>query len=233
MSPRSLLIAVFLFAAGFSAAGPHAAAQMPYRIGLQAGVTAERSSFRWIGVPGEALASEDRQKGFFGFLVEFPLAAAWRMEFSPHFGQRNFLPSSLGEGTGSKHAFSRKEVDFLALPLIVRYLFSTHSLVRPFLAAGLDFGLNLNHPGVKLTQVRYLEEPPLSMSTERIVYLNQLYGASLLEAGVDIQAADAWSVLLGVRYTHEWTPLLDDPSLTWETPHNWKVRFALLYTIDF
>ena len=70
---------------------------------------------------------------------------------------------------------------------------------------------------------RISEEPPYTSTISRTRNLNQLYGALLAEAGLDIQASNTWSVLLGVRYSHELTPLLDDPLLVWDTPHNWKV----------
>ena len=209
-----------------------AAAQTPYRLGLQMGVTSERSSFDWIGAPERTLETEDRQNGFFGMIVDFPLTDTWRMEFSPHYGQRNyqFAPR---EQSGRQHSITQQAVDYLALPVILRWLPFSRGILRPFAAAGIEFGPNLNHTRVLLTQYRYSDEPPFTVKLERSVSLNQLYGASLLEIGLDIQASSIWSVLLGARYTREWTPLIEDPAFTWDTPHNWKVRFALLYTIDF
>lgn len=207
-------------------------AQTPYRIGVQTGVTFERSSFDWVGAPGRTLETEDRQNGFIGMIVDFPLTDTWRMEFSPHYGQRNyqFAPQ---EQSGGQYSIMQQEVDYLALPVILRWLPFPRGILRPFVAAGIEFGPNLNHTGVLLKQYRYSDEPPFTAKLERSVPLNQLYGASLVEIGLDIQASAAWSVLLGARYTREWTPLVEDPAFTWDTPHNWKVRFALLYTIDF
>lgn len=209
-----------------------AAAQTPYRIGLQTGVTAERSSFEWIGSAGRTLQTEDRQNGFIGMIVDFPLTDTWRMEFSPHYGQRNyqFAPQ---EQSGGQYSISQEAVDYLALPVILRWLPLPQGILRPFAAAGIEFGPNFNHTSVQLAQYRYSDEPPFTTKVKRTVSLNQLYGAGLVEIGLDIQASNAWSVLLGARYTQEWTPLIEDPAFTWETPHNWKVRFALLYTIDF
>ncbi len=218
---------LFLFVLAMSAA-----AQTPYRIGLQTGVTSERSSFEWIGSPGRTLETEDRQNGHFGMIVDFPLTDTWRMEFSPHYGQRNyqFAPQ---EQSGAQYSIIQNEVDYLALPVILRWLPFPGGILRPFAAAGVEFGPNLNHTSVVLAQYRYSDEPPFTRKIERTVSVNQLYGATLIEIGLDIQASAAWSVLLGARYTREWTPLIDDPALTWEAPHSWKVRFALLYTIDF
>lgn len=224
---RSVLIAVLLLGSGSAVF-----AQMPYRLGLQTGVTAERSSFRWIGAPGRSLATEDRQHGFFGMIVDFPLTDTWRMEFSPHFGQRNYYIGSLDQSSGRQYALDIGEVDYLALPIILRWIPLPGGIVRPYAAAGVEFGPNLNGTSVTLSQFRYSEEPPFSSRTDRIVSINQLYGAALAEAGLDIQASAVWSVLLGIRYTHEWTSILDDPAYTWEAPHSWKVRFAILYTID-
>ncbi len=209
-----------------------ATAQVPYRIGAQLGVVAERNAYRWIGNTDEGVTTEYDQNGFFGVVVDYTLSDHWQLEFSPRYGQRGQLKSEWDMVSGIGYAFTQEAVDYISVPIHLRYMLVPSGFVRPYIGGGVEFGMNLTHLGLQLTEYRFSEEPPFDTVAERELYLHQLFGGGILEAGLDIQASVAWSVLLGVRFTQEWTPLLDDERFTWEAPQSWQVRLALLYTVD-
>jgi outer membrane protein W len=209
-----------------------ASAQMPYRIGLQLGLVAERDAYGWIGAQDDATDTEHHQNGLFGIVIDYTLSERWQLEFAPRYGQRGQLKSEWDMLSGVGYAFTQEAVDYVAVPILLRYQPFISGYLRPYVGGGIEFGLNLSNLGLKLTESRFSEEPPYDRTVDRFLYLHQLFGAALLEAGMDIQASSAWSVLLGVRYTQEWTPLLDDTRFTWEAPQSWQVRLALLHTID-
>lgn len=227
MTQRIYPILLLLF---FTAAT--ATAQMPYRIGLQLGLVAERDEYSWVGAEGGVPVVEHHQNGLFGLVIDYTLSEQWQLEFAPRYGQRGQLKSEWDMVSGVGYAFTQDAVDYVAVPILLRYLPFASGYVRPYVGGGVEFGLNLTHLGLKLTESRISEEPPFDRTVDRFLYLHQLFGAALVEAGVDIQASLSWSVLLGVRYTQEWTPLLDDSRFTREAPQSWQVRLALLHTID-
>jgi outer membrane protein W len=210
-----------------------AAAQMPYRLGVQIGLVAEQSEYRWVGNPGQELTSEHNQNGLIGVVIDYTLADRWQLEFSPRYGQRNNLTSAWDMLAGVGYSFSQGEVDYLSIPILLRYYPFSSVLVRPYIAGGIEFGLNFSDAGLQLTEFRFSEEPPFDTTIEQALYLNQLFGGTILEAGIDVQASASWSVLLGVRFLREWTPLLEDEAFTWETPQSWQVRLALMYSVGF
>lgn len=207
-------------------------AQVPYRVGVQFGVAGESSSYQWIGVPDKAQECEPRQLGLFGLVFAFPLHARWELEFAPHYGQRNTHTPTWERSTGISYSFTLEEVDYLALPITAKYFFLTGGILRPFGAAGIEAGLNLSNSRFTVEESRMSEEPPFLIEKKKHLYVSQLFGSGILEAGLDIQASESWAVVLAARYSFEWTPLVEDDVFTWETPSNWKIRFALLYTID-
>jgi len=209
-----------------------AAAQVPYRVGLQFGVSGESSNHRWIGVQDETRESVATQHGLFGLVFAFPLHERWELEFSPHYGQRNTPKSTWERSTGISYSFTMENVDYLSIPITAKYFLLSGGILRPFAAAGIAAGLNLSHTSFVVKESRMAEEPPFLIEKESRLYLHQLFGSSILEAGIDIQASESWAAVLAARYSFEWTPLVDDDLFTWDTPSNWKIRFALLYTID-
>ncbi|MBE0642579.1 MAG: hypothetical protein IH600_00695 [Bacteroidetes bacterium] len=205
---------------------------IPFRAGLQVGMAAERSSYTWMG-SGDAkttLDVEAQQNGFLGLTFDFVLSGQLLLEFGPHYGQRNVPIATLQRLGGVNFTLRQDPVDYLGIPVILKVLPFVDGLVLPYFGAGMEFGMNLSSLHVSIDEFRIAEEPPFSRTISRTRNLNQLYSSVLAEAGIDIHASADWSVLLGVRYSQELTPLLEDPLLTWETPHNWKVRFAVLYT---
>lgn len=204
---------------------------LPFRAGLQVGMSAEQSAFTWLGSAAPAnLEADVHQNGLFGLLLEFPVADGFLLEFGPHYGQRNNPIASLQRVGGVNFTLLQDPVDYLGFPVVVKYLPFREGLLLPYIGAGAAFGMNLSSLHVTIEEYRFSEEPPHSSTISRRRNLNQLYGAVLAEAGLDIRASVKWSVILGVRYSRELNPLIDDPLLIWNTPHNWKVRFALLYT---
>ncbi|MDT8324918.1 MAG: outer membrane beta-barrel protein [Bacteroidota bacterium] len=207
-------------------------AQMPYRLGIQLGLMAETDEYRWIGAQDGATSTERHQNGFFGIVMDYTLSDHWQLEFAPRYGQRGQLKSEWDMVAGVGYSFTQEAVDYVAVPIQLRYMPFTSGYVRPYVGGGIEFGLNLSNLGLQLTESRFSDEPPFDRTSQRSLYLHQLFGAALLEAGLDIRASSAFSVLLGVRYTRELTPLLDDSRFTWEAPRSWQVRLALLYTVD-
>ncbi|MFZ1729146.1 MAG: hypothetical protein WBQ23_16870 [Bacteroidota bacterium] len=203
-----------------------------FRGGLQVGMAAEHSSYTWMG-SGSAPSTLDvaaRQNGLLGLVLEFPLSKELLLEFGPHYGQRNIPIASLQRLGGVNFTLLQDPVDYLGIPIVAKYLPFGGGLILPYIGAGAEFGMNLSSLHVTIEEYRFSEEPPNSSTISRRRNLNQLYGSILGEAGLDIRASDDWSVLLGVRYSQELNPLIDDPLLKWDTPHNWKIRFAVLYT---
>jgi hypothetical protein len=227
MKCRAIFILVGIIGFGLTAI-----AQVPFRIGLQTGVANEQSSYRWIGAPDLTTDCGDDQNGFLGMEFAFPLHEQWEFVFSPHYGQRNYPQADWSRASGVNYAFEQDGVDYLALPMTAKYFVLSAGLLRPFVAAGIETGMNLSHLSLFVTESSLSDEPPFKIEKRKRLYLNQLFGSGLLETGLDIQASESWSVLLAARFSWEWTPLLDDPSFTWEAPTNWKIRFAILYTID-
>ena len=213
-------------------AGAAAQETPSFRGGLQVGLSAERSRYTWPdGSDGTASVDVDaRQNGFLGMLLEFPVAPRLLLELSPHFGQRNVPIATKQRRGGVTFSIRQDPVDYVALPVLAKYLFLRDGLILPYAGAGVVLGMNLSALSVTIEEVRFSDEPTVTTTVSSRRNLNQLFGAVQAEAGLDIRAADAWSVLLGVAYMQELTPLIDDPLLTWETPHSWKIRFALLYT---
>jgi hypothetical protein len=203
-----------------------------FRAGIQVGMAAEHSSFTWMGSGGDpaSLDVDARQNGLFGLVMDFPLSRSFLLEFSPHYGQRNIPFASLQRLGGMNFTLLQDPVDYLGIPVIAKYLPFEDGLILPYLGAGAEFGMNLSSLHVTIEEYRISEESPKSRTITHTRNLNQLYGVVLAEAGIDIRAAADWSVLLGVRYSQELTPLIDDALLIWETPHNWKLRFSVLYT---
>ncbi|MBR9975245.1 MAG: hypothetical protein KFF77_06660 [Bacteroidetes bacterium] len=210
----------------------HAQGLTAFRGGVQVGLSAERSSYSWPDAAGSSstLDVEARQNGFLGMLLDFPISPSLLLEIAPQYGQRNVPIATLQRRGGVQFSIRQDPVDYLAIPILLKYLFLRDGLILPYAGAGVVFGMNLSALSVTIEEVRFLEEPPFSATMSSRRNLNQLFGAAMAEAGLDIRAAEQWSVLLGVGYMHELTPMLDDPLLTWETPRSWKIRFALLYT---
>ncbi|MFA6234545.1 MAG: hypothetical protein WC824_10240 [Bacteroidota bacterium] len=203
-----------------------------FRAGLQVGMAGEHSSYTWLGSGGTAstLNVEAQQNGLLGLVLDFRLTKSFLLELGPHYGQRNIPIASLQHLGGVNFTLLQDPVDYLGIPIIVKYLPFGDGLILPYIGAGAEFGMNLSSLHVTIEEYRLKEEPPQSSTISHTRNLNQLYGAVVAEAGLDIRASDEWSVLLGIRYSQELTPMLDDPLLIWDTPHNWKIRFAVLYT---
>lgn len=205
---------------------------LSFRGGVQVGLSAERSSYSWTDGAGttSTLDVDARQNGFIGAMLEFPLSPVLLLEISPQYGQRNVPIATLQRRSGVQFSILQDPVDYLAVPVLLKYLFLRDGLILPYAGAGMAFGMNLSALSVTIEEMRFLDEPPRSSTVATRRNLNQLFGAAVVEAGLDIRASERWSVLLGVSYMHELTPLVDDPLLTWETPHSWKTRFVVLYT---
>jgi outer membrane protein W len=203
-----------------------------FRGGVQVGLSAERSTYSWTGSDAtvSSVVVDARQNGFLGIALDFPLSSALLLEFAPHYGQRNVPIATLQRRGGVNFTILQDPVDYIGVPVIAKYLLVERGLLLPYAGVGVEFGMNLSSLHVTVEEYRFSGEPLLSSTVSFRRNLNQLFGAVLAEVGLDIRAADAWSVLLGVRYSHELTPLVDDPLLTWNTPHSWKVRFTVLYT---
>ena len=233
INPRfipSSLAALLLFLAGLNVSSAQALSH--FRGGLQVGLAAERSRYSWPG--GDAAASsmdvDARQNGFLGLTLDFPLAKQFLLEFAPQFGQRNVPIATLQRRSGVNFTILQDPVDYVGIPVIAKFLLFEKALILPYVGAGVEFGMNLSSLFVTVEEYRFSDEPPFTSTVDFRRNLNQLFGSVLAEVGLDIRAAADWSVLLGVRYSQELTPLVDDPLLTWETPHSWRVRFAVLYT---
>lgn len=192
----------------------------------------ERSSFTWMEASDArtTLDVEAQQNGLLGLTFEFSLSPHLLIEFGPHYGQRNVPIATLQRLGGVNFTLIQDPVDYLGIPAILKYLPFDDGLVLPYAGAGLEFGMNLSSLRVTIEEHHYSDEPPFRTTIVRTRNLNQLYNAVLAEAGLDIRASADWSVLLGVRFTQELSPLLEDELLSWQTPHNWKLRFAVLYT---
>jgi outer membrane protein W len=210
----------------------HAQPNAPYRVGVHVGMATERSSFTWMEASDArtTLDVEAQQNGLLGLTFEFSLSSHMLIEFGPHYGQRNVPIATLQRLGGVNFTLIQDPVDYLGIPAILKYLPFDDGLVLPYAGAGLEFGMNLSSLRVTIEEHRYSDEPPFRTTIVRTRNLNQLYNAVLAEAGLDIRASADWSVLLGVRFTQELSPLLEDELLSWRTPHNWKLRFAVLYT---
>lgn len=224
----AFLLTVLLASAAVLKAQP----SVPCRAGVHVGVATEQSSFTWVGASDArtSLEVEARQNGLLGLTFEFPLSSHVLLEFGPHYGQRNVPIATLQRLGGVNFAMVQDPVDYLGIPAIVKYLPFSDGLILPYAGAGLEFGMNLSSLHVTIEEYRFSDEPPFNTTIVRTRNLNQLYNAVLAEAGLDIRASADWSVLLGIRFTQELTPLLDDALLSWQTPHSWKLRFAVLYT---
>ena len=225
----SLLLAVLLSAT--AVVDLAAQNRMPFRAGVQVGLSAERSRYSWPdGADATATADVDaRQNGFIGAVFEFPLSTALSLEFGPRYGQRNVPIVTMQRRGCVQFSIRQDPVEYLSVPVLARLLFVRDGLVRPYAGAGMAFGMNLSSLSVTIEELRFSEEPPSSSIRTTRRNINQLFGAVLAEAGLDFRTSERWSVLLGVGYSKEWTPLIDDPMLSWEAPHSWNVRFVLLH----
>ncbi|MCB2203377.1 PorT family protein [bacterium] len=212
---------------------PPAMGQMPFRFGVQLGMMGQNNQYSWVGASDGATTDVHHQNGYFGIVVDYSLSDQWQMEFSPRYGQRAQLQSKWDNRSGVRYSFTQGTVDYLAIPMLLRYSPFSRAFVRPYLAGGIEFGMNLSNLGLRLTEYRFSEEPPLeSHVEEEDLFMHQLFAGSVIELGTDIRASADWSVLFGLRYEQELTPLLENEKFTWESPWSWQVRLALLYTID-
>ena len=217
------------------ACSTQATAQVPsaFRGGVQYGLSSDQSRYTWPATDGNGSSAFDvdaNQNGFIGFIFDFRLRTGLRLEFAPHYGQRNVPIATMQRRGGVNFTIQQGPVDYIGIPVLAKYLPFGSGLLQPYIGVGAEFGLNLTSLFVTIEEYRYSGENLADRTTTFRRNLNQLYGAGLVETGIDIRASEDWSVLLGVRYTREMTPLLEDPLLTWETPHNWRVRLAVLYT---
>jgi outer membrane protein W len=121
-------------------------------------------------------------------------------------------------------------VGYLGIPMLFKYRTSESGLLRPYIGAGVEFGMHLTATMLTIEEHRISDEPVRKSTIRHTRNLHQLYGAMLAETGLDIRATERIAVLLGVRYSRDMTPVLDDELLRWETPADWRIRFAVLYT---
>ena len=224
------LVAAFLlavFTAPAAAQDAHG-----FRGGMQFGLASERSRYSWPGDAGERSGFEvdANYNGFIGLIFDFRLRDGLLLEFAPQYGQRNVPIATMQRRGGVNFTILQGPVDYLGIPILVKYLPLGRGFLQPFVGVGAEFGLHLTSLSVTIEEYRYSGENLAAGTMKFRRNLNQLYGAGLLEAGLDIRAAEDWSVLLGVRYSQGFTPLLDDPMLTWETPHDWRMRLSVLYS---
>jgi opacity protein-like surface antigen len=229
LTMTGIVVAMLAAAGGTPTAAQDAHA---FRGGVQFGLASERSRYSWPSGDGgtSGFAVDANYNGFIGLILDFPLRSGLLLEFAPHYGQRNVPIATMQRRGGVKFTIQQGPVDYIGIPMLAKYLPFGRGLIQPYIGAGVEFGLNLTSLFVSIEEYRYSGEGLTNSTMAFRRNLNQLYGAGLLEGGFDIRAAEDWSVLLGVRYTRELTPLLEDPMLTWETPRNWRIRLSVLYT---
>lgn len=225
---------VFFFPLIFllSGTGLFAQRELPFRFGVQVGVASGEHSFTWLS-SGEQRSSMDeksRQNGYAGFILEYRLTDNVLLEFSPHHGQRNGPVTAMQRLGGVNYALSVDPVGYLGIPILGKYRLADSGLLRPYIGAGVEFGMHLTGLALMIEEHRISDEPIRKSTIRYTRNLHQLYGAMLAEAGLDIRASERIAVLLGARFTRDMTPLLDDELLRWETPAVWRIRFAVLYT---
>ena len=205
-----------------------AGAQHAVRVGVQAGAVVESSERVTITSSAETVATTT---GMAGLEMIFPLSASWFMICAPQYSQRNYSWLELGRKGNSSYGFSYKQMDRLGVPLLIGCTPFQGDLVRPYLAAGMEFGMNLSGTHVTVIEVQHGMEQELDRMQNHALSITQLFGAALLEVGFDVQAGASLSVVLAGRFSQELSPLIDDPLFTYGTPSNWTVRFGLLYEL--
>jgi len=205
-----------------------AAAQEAVRIGVQAGAVVESYERRTLLGPAQ---DESMTTGMAGITMVFPLGSSWFVHCAPQYSQRNYASLEKGKVGASTYVYASGQIDRLGVPILLACTPLAHHFVRPYIAAGVEFGMNLSGLHVKLSDFQYKMEPAEETVREHVLPLTQLFGAGLLEAGFDIYAGESLSVIFAGRYTQEFGPLVDGPLYSHGTPNNWTIRLGLLYEL--
>lgn len=205
-----------------------ACTQERIRVGLHAGAVIETHEHRTLisGTEEESITT-----GMAGIQLFFPLDETWSLSIAPQYSQRNYSSLKTGKAGASTYVYATGQTDRLGVPVMLSCSPLRHHLIRPFVAAGIEFGMNLSGLRVNITDVQYRMDPGTESIREHQLALTQLFGAALLEAGLDIQTLSPLSVLLALRYTQEFGPLLEDPLYTHGKPYNWNIRLGLFYEL--
>jgi hypothetical protein len=226
---RMLRFTFLSFALLLSHAMPDMAfAQQMVRAGLHAGAVVETHQRRTL-ITGST--EESTTTGMAGVQLLFPLGEYWSVHIAPQYSQRNYPSLQTGKSGASTYVYAIGQTDRLGVPVLLACSPLRHHLIRPYLGAGIEFGMNLSGLRVNVTDFQYRMDPASETIREHQLAVTQLFGAALLEAGFDIHTLSPLSVLLAVRYTQEFGPLLDDPLYAHGTPHNWTIRLGLFYEL--
>ncbi|MCZ7557617.1 MAG: PorT family protein [Bacteroidia bacterium] len=205
-----------------------ACAQERIRAGLHAGAVIETHEHRTL-ISGST--EESITTGMAGIQLLFPVDENWSLIIAPQYSQRNYASLKTGKAGASTYVYATGQTDRLGVPVMISCSPLRHHLIRPYLGAGIEFGMNLSGLRINITDVQYRMDPGTESIREHQLALTQLFGAALLEAGLDIQTLSPLSVLLALRYTQEFGPLLEDPLYTHGKPNNWNIRLGLLYEL--
>jgi hypothetical protein len=203
-------------------------AQESVRAGLHAGAVIETHERKTLitGASEESITT-----GMAGVQLLFPLGEVLSLHIAPQYSQRNYASLQTGKSGASTYVYAIGQTDRLGVPVLITWSPLRHHLIRPYLGAGVEFGMNLSGLRVNISDFQYRMDPALETIREHQLAVTQLFGAGLLEAGFDIHTLSPLSVLLALRYTEEFGPLLDDPLYTHGKPHNWTIRLGLFYEL--
>ncbi len=218
---RCIFLALLLLPA--VVAGQHAV-----RLGGQAGAIIESSVRGTVTKPSEV---ESITTGMAGIDLVFSLDASWFLKCAPQLSQRNYPLVEFGRKSNTTYRFVTQQVDRLGVPVMLGCTPLSGDIVRPYVAAGFEFGMNLSGLQVTVLEVRHAMEPDQETIQHHATSITQLFGALLLEAGFDIRAGSSFSVIFSGRFTRELSPLVDYPLISWEAPRNWTIRLGLLYEL--
>jgi len=200
-------------------------------LGVQTGAVVERTRYTWLAMQGQGEIADDRTTGMSGILLVFPVSPRLAFHTAPQFARRNYPIRESARSGNVSTTCDGDEVNALGVPLLLGYSFTTSGPLRPYIACGIEFGMNLGKLQITIIEHHQSEEPPFGSQRIHVVFLNQLFGSAVIESGLHIRTSSFLSVLLGVRYSREFAPLADDRVFRWDTPSNWKIRFGLMYEL--
>jgi hypothetical protein len=200
--------------------------QQTPRIGVQSGASIESAVFRTV-VGGEE--TRDLTTGMTGLCIHLPLSTALFLDLSPYYAQRNHAFTVLGKHQHSTVLYQAAIIDRLGLPILIGYTPFHGQLVSPYLAAGLEFGMNVSAAPVRITEFLYSMETAQESIREHSLSVTQLFSAAVVEAGFHVRSGTPLSALLAARYSHEFAPLIEARLYRHSVQESWIIRFGLMY----
>lgn len=208
-------------------------AQSGTMVGAYVGTVVESVNYSWVAVSTSAEHLEKYTTGTAGLAVRIPVFEAWSLHINPYYAQRNYPLQAMGANGSQKYRLEVGEVERIGVPMALAWHIGQTQVLRPWIAAGVEFGVNVGSTMVRIVEQKTMPEPLYNAVRYHTLPLNQLYGAGVVQAGVDIAAGERWLVTLGGAYAVEFSAPVDDALFTWQAPRYWNVRLGVLHEIPF